>query len=279
MTLKAIIGKIVLILLIIAMWATGCSRSYSSYTPDSGCSGISETKKANDHLWAGDYYKGDGLGMNIYLSLSEKGKFEYQWYGCLGLYDSNFGNVTYEDGKLDFDCQEYRLKSLNFIDTGVKFVLVKWDQRSYLIPETKMTDFCNAINDGTEPRDRVHGYFLLRKDDYKKTVKGAPDLPDKYLKMLLNEPIEATVISIETPQIKEFGKKLMRIQTPVTLDVGTNQGVFIGLQFHTVGRRFMFGKADVVEVKAETCRAFFTDISENISPPPVGLKFSTQPKR
>ena len=274
MIIKAIIRKMVLALAIITVWITGCSHSNSGRAVDSECRG--EAEKRNEHPWAGKYYQGDGLGTNIYLSLFGDGTFKYQWHGCMGLYDSNSGTVTHEDGKLDFDCQEYRPNSLNFIDTGEIFILVSWDQRTYLIPETEMIDFCNAINDGTEPRNRAHGFFLIRGGDYKKPADGAPDLPEQYLKMLLNEPIEATVTSIETPQAKKFGQKLKRIQTPVTLNVGTNHGVFVGLQFHAIDHRYMLGKAEIVEVKANSCRAIYTHLSEKVSPPPVGLKLSTQ---
>jgi hypothetical protein len=39
----------------------------------------------------GEYYSGDGLGVNWTVSLTEEGRFEFAWHGCLGLYDSNEG--------------------------------------------------------------------------------------------------------------------------------------------------------------------------------------------
>lgn len=43
--------------------------------------------------WAGSYYKGDGLGMNVTLSPAPKSGFVYQNYGCMGLSDQNSGAV------------------------------------------------------------------------------------------------------------------------------------------------------------------------------------------
>jgi hypothetical protein len=35
---------------------------------------------------AGDYYSGDGLGYNLYLTIKESGRYQCSWSGCLGTY-------------------------------------------------------------------------------------------------------------------------------------------------------------------------------------------------
>jgi len=40
---------------------------------------------------AGDYYRGDGTGYNIYLTLKENGKYTAEWHGCLGKYGEASG--------------------------------------------------------------------------------------------------------------------------------------------------------------------------------------------
>jgi hypothetical protein len=42
--------------------------------------------------FAATYYRGDGLGFNLHLSLREGGTFECSWTGCLG----NYGKSTRE---------------------------------------------------------------------------------------------------------------------------------------------------------------------------------------
>src|SRR4030095_1837931 len=45
------------------------------------------------HAWAGDYYRGDGLGVNVSLLIAPEAGFVFTWDGCLGRYDWNYGNV------------------------------------------------------------------------------------------------------------------------------------------------------------------------------------------
>jgi hypothetical protein len=52
------------------------------------------------HPWAGRYYYGDGLGVNVALSLAPKSGFAFTWNGCLGLYDLNYGDVVEVDGRI-----------------------------------------------------------------------------------------------------------------------------------------------------------------------------------
>src|SRR5687767_13739491 len=46
-----------------------------------------------EHPWAGEYYYGDGLGVNVRLLLTPQSGFVFQWRGCLGVYDRNHGAV------------------------------------------------------------------------------------------------------------------------------------------------------------------------------------------
>jgi hypothetical protein len=42
-----------------------------------------------DHPWAGDYYEGDGTGVNVSLTLAPNSGFVFEWHGCGGLYDDD----------------------------------------------------------------------------------------------------------------------------------------------------------------------------------------------
>jgi hypothetical protein len=46
-----------------------------------------------DHPWAGVYYVGDGLGVNITMWLAPRSGCVARWTGCLGLYGANWGSV------------------------------------------------------------------------------------------------------------------------------------------------------------------------------------------
>jgi hypothetical protein len=53
-----------------------------------------------EHPWAGRYYAGDGLGVNIDLLIAPKGGCLAVWRGCLGLYGCNWGSVAVRDDRL-----------------------------------------------------------------------------------------------------------------------------------------------------------------------------------
>ncbi|OGV42527.1 MAG: hypothetical protein A2X46_04470 [Lentisphaerae bacterium GWF2_57_35] len=53
-----------------------------------------------NHPWAGEYYCGDGLGVNVSLLLAPGAGYVFEWHGCLGLYDRNYGHVTETNGRI-----------------------------------------------------------------------------------------------------------------------------------------------------------------------------------
>src|SRR5437899_888604 len=50
----------------------------------------------------GSYYRGDGTGYNIYLTLKENGKYTAEWHGCLGKYGEASGQWTLSDKRIAF---------------------------------------------------------------------------------------------------------------------------------------------------------------------------------
>src|SRR5437762_1117844 len=59
-----------------------------------------EIKTLGIHAWVGDYYWGDGLGANISLILAPQAGFLFEWHGCVGLYDRNYGAVIWANDRL-----------------------------------------------------------------------------------------------------------------------------------------------------------------------------------
>src|SRR5437764_903929 len=52
-----------------------------------------ELARLSDHEWAGTYFEGDGLGVNIALQIAPDGGVSETWHGCLGPYGANQGDV------------------------------------------------------------------------------------------------------------------------------------------------------------------------------------------
>lgn len=114
-----------------------------------------------------------------------------------------------------------------------KMVPVRWAERLYLIYEGELENFCHAINFGIEPRLELssephYGSFYLRVGDEFKDVTGMPDLPEKWLEMLLRKPVSAKVIKIEKGEADE-------------MIVTINKGSVAGLK---VGIRLLFGNQE-----------------------------------
>jgi hypothetical protein len=142
---------------------------------------LDEIESLGGHEWAGDYYYGDGLGVNVSLMLAPKSGYLFEWNGCMGLYDRNYGPVDFSNGRLrlTFTLPNSRER---FRGIAGEFIPVAWGSREYLIPPDKVIDFCDDVKRGVEPRRGRHGQHLLRRGDETKLTTGSPTLPVEYEK-------------------------------------------------------------------------------------------------
>ena len=77
----------------------------------------------------------------------------------MGLYDRNYGAVTWTNDsiRLSFTFENNRK---GFQGIAPELIPVSWESREYLIPADEVVGFCNAINEGREPRKNIHGAYL-----------------------------------------------------------------------------------------------------------------------
>jgi hypothetical protein len=186
---------------------------------------------------AGDYYYGDGLGINCSLSIKPDGHFAFRWTGCLGVYDQNTGGATVVARHLILTPDRPNVRE-GFRGTATDFHVVPWGDRLYLVPEKDRQAFCNAINQGREPRFNLHGRFHVRRGDWEKKVAGLPDVPESWRPLLLSGSLRGKIVEV-----------LSNGQARV--DIGAKRGVWKGMELwvETGG----FGLVEVVEVGEETC--------------------------
>jgi len=144
---------------------------------------------------AGDYYFGDGLGVNCSLTLTAKGKFTFQWNGCLGTYDKNEGTASIKEGVLHIAPQKPNLRD-GFRGTPTEFYPVRWGARLYLIPTNDIVEFCSDFNQGSEPRPGNHGSYYLRRGDADKAVSGKPAVPAQWTKFFLEQPVRGKITEL-----------------------------------------------------------------------------------
>src|SRR6185436_12407323 len=171
----------------------------------------------------------DGLGVNMSLSISPKSGFVFEWHGCLGLYDRNYGAVTLTNERVHLSFT-FENKQQGFQGIASDLIPIPWGKRRYLVPADEMVGFCNHVNDGTEPRDGIHGSELLRRGDEKKPVSGLPKVPKEFHDYLISKPIVAEIISVGAyktrPSVVDWKFK----DTPVVINVGSDKGLRPGME-------------------------------------------------
>jgi len=225
--------------------------------------------------WAGRYYYGDGLGVNVHLSLAPKSGFEFTWYGCLGLYDLNYGSVVEKEGVLHLIFTHSNERK-SFQGIAPELVPLVWGDRHYLIPADRFVDFANAVNAGFETHNSVSRRFLLREGDELKEVEGAPKLPSQYSGYLLEKPIKAEITSIKGSLIEDSARI-----TTVLLNVGRSQRVKEGMEFHLYSPSTLYVSARVTKVEADSSEAKIGQDEgiEQCGRPSLGWKLSTSAQR
>jgi hypothetical protein len=231
-----------------------------------------ELRHFKNHDWAGDYYFGDGLGVNVSLVLAPGNGFVFTRQGCVGLYDINYGDVTFTNGALRL-LFKYPNRKKGFEWIAPVLLPVRWGQRHYLIAVDKIVDFTNAINAGTEPNS-LFGFggqswsFLLRRGDEDKTVSGQPNLPKEFLSYILAEPITARISSVDQPRVENS-----RRITQVNIDVGTAEGLKEGMELYVHRPSGIFASAVVTNVSEHSAKAVIEQLEPTdpqlTDPPPA----------
>ena len=240
---------------------------------------LEEIKNLKDHEWAGDYSAGDGLGVNTSIILAPKSGYVFEWYGCLGLYDRNYGAVTWaDDGRLRLSFT-FENKREGFEGIAPELIPISWGPRRYLIPTDDIVKFCNSVNEGEEPRNHAGGFYLLRLGDEKKAVTGLPKVPEEYQSYLLAKPIEATIIAIGPYTTRPSTVKWKFKDTPVTLNVGTRQGLRMGMELFVTSPQNIIESVQVTKAEETHSEGIMTQTGEEEPGPKVGWRLSTQSPR
>lgn len=239
-----------------------------------------EIRSGGQPAWAGVYTYGDGRAVNVRLSLAAKSGFVFEWDGCLGAYDRNYGSIATIDGLIRMNPELPNPSDRALQGMATEFLPITWGERHYLIAPAEIVAFCNAINAREEPRgpEPWSGSFLLREGDETKPVEGKPSLPMEDLPMLLPEPITAQVVEVRSARAMsprgEASERWKAIE--VIVDAGRARGVFTGMEFHLVAPdEVRSGK--VMSVAEDSAEAVFYEYQHELPEPSVGWKLSTRP--
>jgi hypothetical protein len=233
-----------------------------------------EASRLRDHVWAGSYYEGDGLGANISVAIAPHSGYVFEWHGCLGLYGLNYGAVTWTNGRIElsFTYQNQR----GFGGIAPEFIPVSWRSRHYLVPANDIVGFCNDVNQGREPRADVHGSYLLRRGDENKDAMGFPEVPGRYRSYLLANPIEAAIIAVSPYATRPSVTTWKFKDTPVTLNAGTNTGLLVGMELVVTQPRNVVQSVRLTRVAADQSQGIMVQAGEGEPGPKVGWRLSTR---
>jgi hypothetical protein len=234
----------------------------------------SECKGLHNHMWAGKYYEGDGLCVNVSFDFAPKSGFVFEWHGCVGLYDRNYGSVNWTNNRLHLTFT-FENKREGFEGIAPDLIPVPWGDRQYLVPADDVIGFCNRVNEGSEPRGNMHGFYLLRIGDEKKQVSGMPNVPKEFQTYLVSNPILAEIISVgpyrTRPSVADWKFK----DTTVVLNAGASKGLQTGMELHVVEPTKKVESVRITKVEENQSEAIMTQMGEDEPGPKVGWRFSS----
>jgi hypothetical protein len=234
-----------------------------------------EIESLDAHPWAGEYYEGDGLGVNVYLSIAPQAGYVFEWHGCLGLYDRNFGAVGVKEGKLHLTFT-FPNERKGFQGIAEELIPIAWGDRSYLIPAGDVVGFCNEVNDGSEPRNGLHGYYLLRKGDGAKNVTGLPAVPKEFEPYLLKRPIETEIVGVEKVRSASEKGEVVRADVNVTVRHGKKTGLLPGMKLYVTDPEDLVESIIIKKVEQEKSEGVMSSFGPMKKVPKIGWKLSTR---
>ena len=189
-----------------------------------------------------------GLDIDCNLSLSDRGKFKYQWLGRHGILFENDGGARIQNGVLHLTPRKYNMfnKSVALAGTMTDLYPVRWDARIYLIPTNYMVDFCSIVNLGLEPRLGLYAnyyHYYLRRNDWEKPVTGKPVVPEPWAKYVLSQPVRGKITQLLDKQEAWF-------------DMGAEAGLLEGmiLVAQENGKFRCFAQVRIEAVEKDRCR-------------------------
>ncbi len=234
-----------------------------------------EIRTIGSHEWAGNYYYGDGQGVNAHLIVAPQSGYLFQWRGCLGLYDRNYGAITSDKGRLRLSFT-FPNKRSGFQGIAEELIPIAWGNRMYLVPSDDIVGFCNHVNEGLEPRNRLSGSYLLQVGDQKKKVTGFPNVPEQFKPYLLAHPVEAEITGVGESTTRPIASDWKYKDTPVTLSCGRNKGLLPGMRLYVIAPKIVLGFVEVQKSNEGRSEAVTTQMGRSIEGPQIGWKLSTR---
>jgi hypothetical protein len=197
--------------------------------------------------WAGEYYVGDGLGMNVALMVAPQSGVAYTWRGCLGLYDGNHADIAEAfdldgDGRTDGLKLKWELEPGRYQYDSERFYFVRWNgpdgkvARRFFVPEDQMLAMVNDFNEGGFSRDGMHNAPRMydraagENAHARPPVVGMPQMPAEWAKLLRVKPVDAKVLQVSLAKSSKVTQGVDTTKARILLDKGSADGLYLGLK-------------------------------------------------
>ena len=240
-----------------------------------------EIARLKDHPWAGQYgYQHDhGWRMlslapenGFVLNINDSGKWDgNDLYGTVE-WDGTHIKLTYEIPGIPAYPDDPRVDEL-----PTEYRLVRWGERRYLILDDEIIKFCYKIHTYDEPRCALGwSIYLLRWDDWEKEVTGKPELPEEFLRHLLDERVDAVLLSVEiigTLKYPAYSGTVIGV-----IDKGKKDGLLPGMELCAEERGEIYGYPSMRLTKVDETQSEGTIGVGGAEVPKIGQEFSTYPR-
>lgn len=180
------------------------------------------------------------------LEIGADGTWQFGAGGCTWSGESS-GTARVSEGRLIFEMTDGDTKN----GRVCACVPVFWGKRVYLLGAGDLNEFANAVNWGTEPRATAAafdlGYLPLVRhegDAWNQGLPeapGLPDLPSDLASRILKTPLEGKITSVAGSQ--------------ATINLGAEDGVFVGLRLSELRKDGYCSDLEVLSVGSHSCVA------------------------
>jgi hypothetical protein len=236
-----------------------------------------EVESLGKHPWAGLYQSSGGTDTGLKLWLAPKSGVAYKEYGNAGISDSNHGSISVNGANVHVTWALESQSAMHALYPNVEkdLVIVPWDDLVFVVPRSLIHRFCLDAKE----RSKTLPFFmaLARGDRTKSELQGEPVLPDD-LKVFLDLPeIKGKVTEVKKATEEQIvlpdDRKVRVFKQNVTLDVGANDHLFVGMKFDCVKDSNL--QLKITEVFEKTSKAELVEV-RNTKPAKLQIKPGTE---
>ncbi|MEK7465954.1 MAG: hypothetical protein AAB074_00950 [Planctomycetota bacterium] len=150
----------------------------------------------------GEYTRGPYPGGSY--ELREDGTWTNEEHSCSGLSRARRGVYSSDNDLLVLEILEAVTEPVEDGDPVVwkpwsgtiRFHVVHWGKRAYLVEPGKWLEFVNVVNQGYEPRREYEGFVFLLVGDEGIPVSGPPPVPEEWRAWLLPQPLKGEIVDV-----------------------------------------------------------------------------------